>query len=232
MTQATGQMEVRWRRFPDAAAVAEAVAERILSTARQAISARGKFTLVLAGGTTPKAAYSLLRQATAEWGRWFIYFGDERCLPADHPERNSRMAADCWLDHVAIPVANIFPIAAERGSQAAAEAYLSQVEPALPFDLLLLGMGEDGHTASLFPGHPLDINALVVPVQDAPKPPPERVSLGLGALNQSRETLILVTGAGKREAVSQWRSGEALPVAQVHGLNGAEVFIDSAADSA
>ncbi|VAX02882.1 6-phosphogluconolactonase, eukaryotic type [hydrothermal vent metagenome] len=222
-------MRQDWRIFDDAEAVARATAERILDSATQAIETRGQFKLVLAGGTTPAQAYRLLRAADADWGKWFIYFGDERCLPADHPERNSVMAGENWLAHMALPAENIFPIPTEEGIDRAVEKYTAIVETALPFDLVLLGMGEDGHTASLFPGHPLDALATVVAVHDAPKPPPQRVSLGLAALNAAREVLIIVTGRGKQAAVQCWQAGEDLPIAHVHGQDGVDVYIDSAA---
>ena len=225
------QSPPRWQVFEDAAAVAAATAEHILSSARRAIERHGRFKLVLAGGTTPAAAYRLLRAADAEWDKWFIYFGDERCLPRDHPERNSVMASENWLSHVPIPAAQVFPIPTETGLDAALASYLPIVEAAQPFDLVLLGMGEDGHTASLFPGHPMAGAALVVGVRDAPKPPPERISLGLGALNAAREVLIIVTGSGKRAAVRRWRSGELLPIARIRGQSGANVFIDTAANA-
>jgi len=218
-----------WRVYDDAGAVARAVADHMLAAAREAIARRGRFKLVLAGGTTPAMAYRLLSGAEAEWDKWFVYFGDERCLPADHPGRNSVMAHENWLAHVAIPSANVFPMPAELGNEAAVAQYLPLVEAARPFDLVLLGMGEDGHTASLFPGRPLDEDALVVAVNDAPKPPPCRVSLGLAALNDAREVLIIVTGSGKRDAVRRWRAGEDLPVAQVNGSRGAAVYMDAAA---
>ena len=222
-------MRQDWHTFDDAEAVAQATAERILKAATQAIDDRGCFKLVLAGGTTPAAAYRLLRTADADWDKWFIYFGDERGLPADHPERNSVMARENWLVHVAIPTENIFPIPTEQGIEMAVEKYTAVVAAVLPFDLVLLGMGEDGHTASLFPGHPLDASATVVAVRDAPKPPPQRVSLGLAALNAAREVLIIVTGRGKQVAVRRWKQGEDLPVAHVHGQEGVDVYIDSAA---
>jgi 6-phosphogluconolactonase len=210
----------------DALGVAAAAAQTILAAASEALARRGVFRLVLAGGRTPRAAYSLLAEADARWAQWQIYFGDERCVPATHPQRNSLMVWQAWLAKVAIAPGNVHEIPAELGPDAAAERYRDHVQRALPFDLVLLGLGPDGHTASLFPGRPHDPEALVEAVHNAPKPPPQRVSLGLGALNACRQLVVLVTGADKREAVRQWRRGDRLPVAQLRGLAGVDVLLD------
>ena len=220
----------RWHRFPDPQALARAAAAVVLEEAREAIAVRGEFRVVLAGGRTPELAYRMLAQTEADWPRWQVYFGDERCLPRDDPERNSQMARTAWLDRVSIPVGNVHAIPAELGPEVAAVRYAERVRSALPFDLVLLGMGEDGHTASLFPGHVHPQGELVHPVYQAPKPPPERVSLSSAALGEARRILILVSGLGKREAVHRWRSGEALPVAGIQGPAGVDVLIDRDAD--
>lgn len=218
------------KRFDDQSAVAEAAAAAVLAAARAAIERHGRFRLCLAGGTTPTAAYRRLANAKAAWGHWWIYHGDERCLPVDDAERNSRVADEAWLTQVPIPRGQVFPIPAELGAEAAARAYEPIVEAALPFDLVLLGLGEDGHTASLFPGREPMQEALVMPVHKAPKPPPDRVSLTPRALTRSRALLILVTGSGKGAAVRAWRDGAALPIASVAAdAPHAEVFIDEAA---
>jgi 6-phosphogluconolactonase len=219
----------RWHILPDAAVLARAVAQRIMALAADCLARQGVFRIVLAGGTTPQAVYRQLAEATTDWSRWQIYFGDERCLAADHPGRNSVMAARCWLERVPVPAEHIHPIPAETGPEAAARAYLFLVREARPFHLVLLGMGEDGHTASLFPGQDHPQAGLVHPVHHAPKPPPERVSLGLAALNDAQQVIILVTGKNKQAAVRQWRTGADLPVAGVHGHGGADVYIDVAA---
>jgi len=215
-----------WHCLPDAAAVAAAALAIILGAAKVAIAARGVFRMVLAGGTTPDRVYRLLASSSTDWNRWQIYFGDERCLPVNDPERNSRLAAGAWLERVSIPAANVHPIPAELGTQAAALAYAPLVEAARPFDLVLLGMGEDGHTASLFPGHVHPPREAVHAVSDAPKPPPERVSLSRESLSDSRDVLILVTGTGKRAAVRQWRNGANLPVAGITALERLNILLD------
>ncbi|MGD2113115.1 MAG: 6-phosphogluconolactonase [Gammaproteobacteria bacterium] len=218
-----------WHVLGHAAQLEERVAGRILALAAAAIADHGCFRIVLAGGRTPGAVYRRLADAAADWPRWQVYFGDERCLPADDPERNSVMAARAWLDRVPIPPEQVHPVPAEQGAAAAAAAYRAIVQAALPFDLVLLGMGEDGHTASLFPGHVHAAEELVHAVHDAPKPPPERVSLGLAALNDAGAVMVLVTGSGKRAAVERWRRGDNLPVARVHGRNGVDVYLDAEA---
>jgi len=186
---------------------------------------------VLAGGRTPQAAYGLLVGADTDWSRWEIYFGDERCLPVDDAERNSLMAARALLDSVAVPAANVHPIPAERGAEAAAGEYEPVVRTALPFDLVLLGIGEDGHTASLFPGQQHPPDRLVHAIHNAPKPPPDRVSLSAGALSEAREVLILVTGAGKQAAIQGWRAGERLPIAEIGRPAQVDVLLDKAAQA-
>jgi 6-phosphogluconolactonase len=219
----------RWHVLPDAAVLARTVAGRVLTLANASLAREGVFRIVLAGGTTPETVYRRLADAATEWSGWRIYFGDERCLAAEHPGRNSVMAARSWLDRVPVPAGHIHPIPAETGPEAAARAYLEQVREARPFHLVLLGMGEDGHTASLFPGQDHPQSELVHPVHHAPKPPPDRVSLGLAALNDARQVIILVTGKNKQAAVQQWRNGADLPVAGVHGHGGADVYVDVAA---
>jgi 6-phosphogluconolactonase len=186
----------------------------------------------LAGGTTPTAAYALLADADADWSRWWIYHGDERCLPAADPERNSLAADHAWLNRVTVPRGQVFPIPAEIGAEAAADAYESIIAAALPFDLVLLGMGEDGHTASLFPGRKVPDDRFVMPVHDSPKPPPDRVSLTTHALSQSEQLLIIVTGSAKANAIRSWSEGEPLPVAQVATAAQSRVLLERAAATA
>ena len=221
--------DTRWHVFDDDAAVAREAAERIMRAARQAIGARGLFRLVLAGGRTPCRAYQLLVTASMDWSKWHIFYGDERCLSVDNAQRNSVMASSAWLDHVPVPAAQVHPIPAEKGAENAAREYAAVVRLALPFDLVLLGVGEDGHTASLFPGQEHSASELVHPVHNAPKPPPDRVSLSRAVLCNAQDVLILVTGASKREAVSRWRAGQVLPVAEIAGRHGVDVLIDRTA---
>ncbi len=221
---------VRWHGFADAPTLQQEAFARILRAADAAIAARGRFDLVLAGGSTPQAVYRLLRDAQADWSRWWIWYGDERCLARDDPERNSHMAAINWLDHVAIDATQIRPIAAELGAQAGARDYAQVLQPLGWFDLVLLGLGEDGHTASLFPGRDVhgDGSASMIAVLDAPKPPAQRISMSATRLSQARAVVFLVSGESKREAVQRWREGADIPARTIAPAAGVDVLIEQA----
>ena len=199
--------------------VAAAAAAEIADALRQ-----GSRTLVLAGGTTPRRCYELLRQQTVMWGLVSVLFGDERCVPPNHPDSNYGMACDSLLDHVA--PATVYRIPAELGPEVGAEEYSRVIGAVSPLDVVLLGVGEDGHTASLFPGHPaLDAGGLAVGVTSAPKPPTHRVSLTFQPLRAARRVIILATGAGKADAVARGERGE-VPAGMIEG---ARWLIDAAA---
>jgi 6-phosphogluconolactonase len=225
------QTENRWHLLDNADSVANIASQHILNSAQQAIAEKGCFKLVLAGGTTPEKIYRLLAQSSADWSNWFIYYGDERCLPADDAERNSAIAQNALLNHVAIPAEQIFTMPAELGNTVSAKEYSAVAAQAQPFDMVLLGVGEDGHTASLFPKHVHDENELVHAVFNSPKPPPERISLSAKVLSNTSELLFLITGANKKDAVQKWRAGEDLPVSHLSAKKGVDIYIDTAAYS-
>lgn len=217
---------IRWTVLDNPQAVASTACGRINSIAREAIGRRGVFRIVLAGGSTPEQAYRLLAASENDWSRWQVWFGDERCLPPDHPQRNSQMAAKVLTSVVPIPTAQVHVIPAELGAEQGAEEYTKTLPVDDVFDVVLLGVGEDGHTASLFPGHKHPDVAAVLPVHHAPKPPPDRVSLSGQSLGRCRQLLFLVTGEGKSDAVRRWRSNEDLPVKQIKPTGETEVLID------
>lgn len=230
-TPASGQ-HVRWHVFPGEMSLQADARERILAAARDAIARHGAFDIVLAGGSTPRKLYRALRRTDADWARWHVWYGDERCVPPGNPGRNSKMARDEWLDHVAIPAASVHAIPAELGAREAAARYARKLRSVDTFDLVLLGLGEDGHTASLFPGHEWGTRADspdVIAVFDAPKAPPERVSLSTHRLSSARQVLFLVEGAGKRDAVAAWKRGDAIPAASIAPKDGVDVLLDVAA---
>ena len=219
----------RWHVMPDMESLVNAVSIFIYRAARQAIAARRSFRMVLAGGATPRAVYRELADTDADWARWQVYFGDECCLPVQHPARNSVMAAANWLDYVSIPPDNIHVIPAERGAVAAARMYATLIDAARPFDLVLPGMGEDGQTAGLFPGQRHGTVKSVQAVAGTPGRPADRVSLSSAALNDTAMVLALVTGMAKHHAVQRWQRGEDLPIAHIHGRCGIDVYLDPAA---
>ncbi|HYG31446.1 MAG TPA: 6-phosphogluconolactonase [Methylophilaceae bacterium] len=223
LTLANHQL-TRWFSFDNQQAINEAAVDRILQSASSAIASRGRFLLVLAGGGTPKNIYALLRSAQADWQHWHIFYNDDRCLPVDHPDRNSLMAREAWLQHVPIPASQIHDIPTELGPVEGAKSYAQTLEGVGDFDLVLLGLGEDGHTASLFPGKDSDDSVDAFPVFDAPKPPPERVTISAARLSRTRDVLFLVTGAGKQEPVDNWRQGQAIPATLITPQNGVDVY--------
>lgn len=198
--------------LPNPEDVAAHACRIIIAEAEAALRERQVFRIVLAGGNTPRRTYEMLAGMVQDWRAWEIFWSDERCLPADHPERNSRMAHDVWLSPVAMPARQIHPIPAELGAARAAADYSMLVIDRQPFDLVLLGMGDDGHTASLFAlnGDPV---APVIAVHGAPKPPGERVSLNFQTLRACRQQLVLVTGANKLTALLAWQQDARLPIA-------------------
>jgi len=219
----------RWHGYHTTGALEQAAAQAIFDSAQHAISERNAVHLVLAGGTTPRRVYELLRMKVTNWSAWHIYFGDERCLPAGHAERNSRMAAQAWLDHVSIPASQIHIIPAEQGAESAADSYALTLSTVEIFDLVLLGLGEDGHTASLFPDHEWGTSLhapATLAVYDAPKPPPQRVSLSARRLSQTRQLMFLVSGATKRQAIMDWRNGKTIPAAAIAPACGVDVYLE------
>jgi 6-phosphogluconolactonase len=221
-------------RYPDAPAVAHAAADWIVADARAAIAERGVFTLALSGGSTPKALYTMLAKEHAgslDWTRVHLYFGDERCVGPDHADSNFRMVREAML---AVLPAAVHRIPGELGPRVAAEIYAGTLPGSRPmFDVVLLGMGPDGHTASIFPGH-RDQGVLVTPAT-APEgfAIRDRVTLTFSALASSRRALALITGADKasrlREVLAQRARGEAGTPMTLARPEGVEFLIDAAA---
>lgn len=215
---------LRWQPFESIDALRHAVCHAIMQNANAAIAQHGRFSIVLAGGNTPRAIYRLLRDMPTDWSKWHIYINDDRCQPIDHEDRNSLMIEQVWLSHVTVPKSQFYPIPAELGPVAGAEAYAKILADVGTFDLVLFGLGEDGHTASLFPGHTVDNSADAVPVFNSPKPPAERITMSQNRLNNTRAAMFLVTGSGKQEAVDNWRKGVAIPASLITPACGVDVY--------
>lgn len=205
----------------------------IVDAAAASVARRAAFHLVIAGGTTPQPVYRALRAAPTDWRAWHVYFGDERCLPPGDAQSNSAQAAAAWLDHVPLPAAQRHAIDCGAGARPAAIDY-ARVLRSLgdnPFDLVLLGLGEDGHTASLFPGDEWGCTADspdVLPVYAAPKPPAQRVTLSAARLSRARQVLFLVRGESKRQALLAWQRGEYLPAAAIRPPGSVDVLVAGA----
>lgn len=183
---------------------AETAASLIAGEMRRAVDRAGRCALALAGGSTPGPAYRELRaRGSLDWSSVHVYFGDERGVPPDHPESNYRMARKTLLEHVDVPAARVHRMEAERPDRwRAAEEYAGVLPGEL--DLLLLGIGEDGHTASLFPGSPAlaERDRRVVPVE-APEPPVQRLTVTPPVVGAARRIVVLATGREKAEPVAR-----------------------------
>lgn len=244
----TGPAGVNLRIFSTPQTLGQAAAGLVARLSEQAVAERGRFTVALSGGSQPKmlcpalVAEPLRRQV--DWPAWHVFWADERCVPLSDPESNYRLARAYLFDQVAIPSAQIYALTGSLEPAAAAEAYqavLAQVfQPTagqLPrFDLILLGMGEDGHTASLFPQHPLlqETERWVAPIFDSPKPPLRRITLTLPVINNARQVVFLAAGAGKAHLlpriVRPATSPDLLPAQMVRPVKGElHWFVDEAA---
>ena len=196
---------------PDAESVAERAAAHVERALAQAREQRGVAHLALSGGTTPGRTYELLGAAGAALDDVEVWFADERCVAPEDEESNYRLARETLLEPAAIPSARVHRMPGELGPALGAESYELELlsalgeEPVPPvLDLVVLGIGPDGHIASLFPGAPTlsaGEGAICHGVSDSPKPPPQRITLSLAILNAARGCLLLATGAGKADAV-------------------------------
>ncbi len=214
-----------------------AAADRIVSTATQAIDARGRFVLAVSGGRTPIPVYERLAAFPDRLDGTAIdvFWADERLVPSSDVLSNAKAVRDAWLDRVPVPSARIHPIDGTLEPLAAADAYELAVREILGndgrFDLVVLGIGADGHTASLFPRHQAltERDRWVVPVH-TPAAPPWRVTLTLPAINAARRVLFLAVGREKAEAVRALAAGEPVPAGQVRlSTGGVALLVDDAA---
>lgn len=186
----------------------------VLERIRAAIAARGRCFIALAGGSTPKPLYEAMVQADIPWSQLHVFWGDERYVPIDHPDSNAGAAKAAWLDHVAIPKEHIYVTPTHFDDSAeAARQYEQTVRQVMgdsnwpKFDLMLLGMGDDGHTASLFPHTPaLDVGDRLVTVGD--KGGTARITFTVPLINHSRCVLFIVAGSNKQAALTEVFSPE------------------------
>jgi 6-phosphogluconolactonase len=227
--------------YVDAGELAAAAGARLVGAITSAIGNRGQAVIVLTGGTV---GIALLRHVAAyapdvDWSKVQLFWGDERFVPAEDPDRNYRQAREALLETISIPSGNVHEMAASDGAfgediEAAAQAY----EKLLPeeFDVHLLGMGGEGHVNSLFPDTEAvrEESRLVIAVTESPKPPPRRITLTLPAVRRAREVWLVVAGAEKAEAAAAAIGGAApvdIPAAGAIGREATVWLLDKAAAS-
>lgn len=184
----------------DGEAAAHYCAAQLAEAIRSALAERGAAHVALSGGSTPVRTYELLGGLVGDGENVHLWLADERCVPLDDPESNAKLIAET-LD---LPQATLHTVDGTAGPQAAAAAYAQEMGD-IVLDVVLLGLGPDGHTASLFPGQPTleQQAARVIPVTDSPKPPPDRVTMSLDTIGAARSVVLLVTGAGKADALAR-----------------------------
>lgn len=236
------------RVYADADDLARAARAEVLRRGRDLIERRGRFVLALSGGSTPRLLYRLLEPADLDWSRVVLVFGDERCVPPDHPDSNYRMVREALLERVPVPAANVHRVRGELGAAEAAKAYEAELRSAFalgpvetgelpPLDLVLLGVGTDGHVASLFPGTAAleERRRIAAPGRSPGSPADDRVTLTLPVLDAATAAAVLVAGEGKAEIVERLlgKAPDAdLPAARVRPSGKAPIWmLDAAAAS-
>lgn len=238
-------MDANFHIFQTTPQLGQAAAEHVAYLSEQAIAKRGRFTVAISGGSLPKLLFSPMMdeplRSEIDWSKWHIFWADERCVPLTDSESNYRLTREYLFDHVDIPPSQIIPIDDTLDPVAAAADYQNKVAqifnppPGQPprFDLILLGMGEDGHTASLFPNHPLlrETKLWVAPILDSPKPPPARITLTVPVINNARQIIFMATGMGKIQALTTIIKGNSnLPAELIQPTDGElHWFVDNAA---
>lgn len=234
-------------RFADVEALGRAAAELFVAKAREAACARGRFSALLAGGETPRRAYELLAgeplRSRVPWGAAHLFWGDERCVPPDSPHSNYGMVRRALLDRVPVEPGHVHPVRCGLSPEDAAAAYEEEMKDffrgATPrFDLALLGLGADGHTASLLPGSPaVSEHVRWTAVAKRPEEAFSRVTVTLPLLNRAATVLFLVSGAGKaqvlRAILEDGETAARFPASLVRPASGdLRWFVDGAAASA
>jgi 6-phosphogluconolactonase len=241
-------MKADIRIFKDSDTLSKAALEIFIEAARHAIETRGRFLVALSGGGTPSGLYRLLAgepyRSEVNWEKTFVFWGDERCVPPDDPGSNYHQAYEILLKHIPLPKENILRVKGELQPEQASDAYAQTLkdfaDPGYDwphFDLVLLGMGDDGHTASLFPGSPVEVSSPTLAVTGHYQGrPANRVTLTPLVFNSARKVLFLVTGEGKAVTLSQVLSDvsnrKQYPAQRIHPTDGQVIWlVDEAAAS-
>jgi 6-phosphogluconolactonase len=206
-----------WLIFADIDKLSEQLANDVLNIANHSIKFTNKFTIVLAGGVSFSNVYRILHNSKSDWSKWHLYIGDERCLASGDKNRNDYLINKAWLKNGLIPKKNINFIHSELGADEGAALYEEAVKEIKKFNVVLLGMGEDGHTASLFPNHIHDKDKNIVVEKKSPKYPKNRISMSYKMLSKSNNVFKLISGPSKQNAVELWLKGVDLPINKIYG---------------
>ncbi|XP_005088833.1 6-phosphogluconolactonase isoform X1 [Aplysia californica] len=216
--------------------VSKQLCQLVITRANLAVKEKGIFTIGLSGGSAAKMLCAALPEATTDWSKWRVFFCDERHVPFDNPECTFSFYKNNLMSKVPLSDEHIFPLNPNVTVAEAADLYIEKLRSVFPgnslprFDLLVLGMGPDGHTCSLFPGHPLlnETSRITAAISDSPKPPPCRVTLTYPVINNAACAVFASCGAAKADIVQQvleGKSEEPLPAARVKPTNGEVIWI-------
>jgi len=235
--------------FASGAELVKALAELVLEAQKEALEKKGRFTVALSGGSLPKYLAGLIGNTRVKWDKWQVYYADERAVALDHEDSNHKLCMDVLFSKVKIPTENIHPIditllddldelSDSYEKQLIAE-FASKDSARFPiFDLILLGLGPDGHTASLFPDHELlaEEDRWVAYLDDSPKPPPKRITLTYPVINHASRVAFVATGESKQDVLAEIMDDPArtsLPASRVQPTNHGKLywFVDDAASA-
>lgn len=208
----------KWFVYKDLEQAAIAAAIYMADIIKKTLKEKDICYIALPGGNTPKHCLSYLAEKDLAWKKVHWYLGDERCFPKGHKERNDVMLEQyLWSK---ISATHIYPIRTELGAEQAAKLYRETIAPIKQFDIVFLGIGDDGHTASLFPGNDaLNDKRTVIPVYNSPKNPSERVSLSVGTLRHALNRIVLATGKEKSTIIKRIKNAEDLPINSLGDVN-------------
>ncbi|KAH7883917.1 hypothetical protein F5I97DRAFT_1969191 [Phlebopus sp. FC_14] len=234
--------------FSSSAELTESLASFIVKAQKESIDKKGRFSVALSGGSLPKQLNGLINNPAVKWDKWQVFYADERVVPLDHPDSNHNLCASELFQHVPIPPSNIHTLdptflddleeLADAYEKELIREFAQKDSARFPvFDLILLGIGPDGHTCSLFPGHELlsEEDRWVAYLEDSPKPPPKRITLTFPVLNHAARVAFVATGEGKVDMLPIILDNpeEGLPASRVKPAHPGQVywFVDDAASA-
>ena len=217
---------VNFEQFNEKKTFVEASLSFILNSANEAIETKGFFNIVLSGGDTSLPVYEALSKLHTNWDKWNFWFSDERCVKEDSPDLTVNMLQKTLFNIIPISKKQVHEIPVSKGSKDAACLYAAEIETVKVFDLVLLGIGSDGHTASLFPDlyKQKKNEPSVIPVFNSPKLPSERVSLTIQRINRSKKILFLASGSNKQDIVIRFRNRKNMPATLVCAKNNTTMY--------